>query len=891
MSSIIFVGSTGIKTEILQKKYWKLWIIPDKRPKLILSILTFNLFITMRKLLLLSVLLASILMLTGCIRSGIADLSRTTSFDEGWKFLKGDPANAENPSFDDSGWREVDLPHDWSIEDLPDQVPDSIIGPFSKASVGKMFTGYSVGGTAWYRKTFTLNSEDKDRIVYLMFDGVYMNSDVWVNGRHAGNHPYGYTSFWYNITPFLNPAGEKNTVAVQVKNEGLNARWYSGSGIYRHTWLTMVNPVHITPWGIFITTPKVTEKDAGIEIVTNVTNQGKEAGLAVVKVEIIDPQGKIAGTVSKDQQIPAGSSTDISQSIEIVDPLLWSVEKPDLYKARVTVSSDSKLSDVSECTFGIRTIHFDALTGFTLNGKSMELRGGCIHHDNGPLGAAAIDRAEERKIELLKQAGFNAIRCSHNPPSPYLLDVCDRLGMLVIDEAFDMWEKSKMATFGAIFGQKDVSSRDYDYSAYFRDNWQKDIESMVKRDRNHPSIIMWSIGNEIVEAADTSGLRIAENLTREVRRSDNTRAITEAHVDLTASLGGKSSWEAQARVMALHDVVGYNYRFMDYEADHRKYPDRVMFGSETMEPVALQNWQLAEKLPYVLGGFTWTAMDYLGESGIGLAHLVSKEQLANLGTLGGIALIFNPDSWPVFNAFCGDLDLIGNRKAASYYQNVVWRNSKLEILVHRPVPAGKTELTSPWGMPDELKCWTWNGHEGEQMQVHVYTRSGLVRLELNGKTIGEQSVDDSKTITAIFMVPYEPGTLTARCFDNGTETASETIRTTGNPAAVRLTADRASIRADRNDLSYILAEVVDAEGNVVTGEDNILIKFDVSGNGKIAGVGNGSPTDLSSFRQPQKKVWQGRCLVVVRPDATPGKLILKADAEGLSGSSLEIVAN
>jgi beta-galactosidase len=818
-------------------------------------------------------LLAAIAIFHGSCNNTRKEVDRTASFDSGWRFIKDNPAGAEDPAFDDSNWRLVDLPHDWSIEDLPDQ-GDSIIGPFAKSSIGKMSTGYTVGGTAWYRKTFTLDKKDKDKIVYLNFDGVYMNADVWINGKHAGNHPYGYTSFYYDITSYLNPAGEPNVVAVQVKNVGLNTRWYSGSGIYRHTWLTVTEPLHIGVWGVFVTTPVISEKSAEIAVQSTIINSGNEIMSFTLQTQIIDPSGKIAGTITKDTTLNSGESVILRQNKAIDNPALWSLEDPKLYTAKVTILSNNKETDTYSATFGIRSIKFDALTGFTLNGKSIKLKGGCYHHDNGPLGSAAIDRAEERKIELLKKAGYNAIRCSHNPPSPYLLEACDSLGMLVIDEAFDMWEKPK--------------NRD-DYSVYFKDNWKKDVESMVLRDRNHPSIIMWSIGNEIPEAGDTSGFRIARALNAAIRDLDQTRGVTEAMVDFAGMSGGKSDWDDRAPHMALFEAVGYNYGYTKYEQDHQKFPERVIFASESMPPFALENWQKVEKLPYVFGDFTWTAMDYLGEAGVGIPRLIDTEVMNRNPGANVMGLFFARESWPVFNDFQGDLDLIGNPKAPYYYRHVVWRESKIEMLVHRPILQGKSEIASPWGFPDELKSWTWPGHENEKLQIHVYTRSKLVRLELNGKVVGEQKVDGESSITATFEVPYVAGTLTARCFDGkGTEIASETIKTTGEPATIRLVADRSEIRADRNDLSYVMVEILDAEGNLVTNADEVLVSFEISGSGEIAGVGNGSPDDMSSFQQPRKKSWQGKCLAIIRPRGDAGIITLKATAEGLKEATINL---
>ena len=823
-----------------------------------------------------------------CCLSIEAQESRSVLFDNDWRFKKGHPVHAESPEYNDADWRRLDLPHDWSIEDLPDQKADSIIGPFSKTSVGTKGTGFTVGGTAWYRKNFTVNSSDKDKITFLQFDGVYMNSDVWINGKHVGNHPYGYTSFFYDITSFLNPAGQSNVVAVEVKNEGKNARWYSGSGIYRHTWLTLVDPVHIGMWGVYITTPIVSEKSADIEVSTNVSNSAKEDALVTLNLEIIDPSGNVAGTAENNTFLKAGSSNEIKQKVTIEKPVLWTTENPVLYKSIVSVFVKNKKTDQVNTSFGIRSIHFDAQTGFTLNGKTMKLRGGCIHHDNGPLGSAAIDRAEERKIELLKSVGYNAIRCSHNPPSPYLLEVCDRLGMLVIDEFTDMWEKPKVNLVYEIFGAKTKTFLGVDdYSRYFKNSWKQDLESMVLRDRNHPSVIMWSIGNEISEATDTSGFRIAKALIALVHQFDPTRAVTEAMTYYGGDMADKNTLKKQALHMDLLDVVGFNYNYNDYIKNHEKHPNWIMYGSESMPPLFWENWQMVERLPYVIGDFTWAAMDYMGEAGVGIPRL-EDAVTKNTNLFAQMNLFYGSKSWPAFNSYQGVIDLIGNRKTASYFQSVVWRKSKVEMFVHRPIPARKKEITSPWGFPDEVKSWTWPNKRGENLQVHVYTRSSLVRLELNGKVVGQQTMDKNKSMTATFEVPYEEGELTAYCYDNWRETGSERLKTLGKPASIRLIADRNVIKANKNDLSYITLEITDSNGNVIPNADAVLIKFGITGNGKIAGVGNGNPVDMSSFQQPQKRTYQGKCLVIICPDETPGTITLTAKADGLKDSSVVI---
>jgi beta-galactosidase len=450
-----------------------------------------------------------------------------------------------------------------------------------------------------------------------------------------------------------------------------------------------------------------------------------------------------------------------------------------------------------------------------------------------------------------------------------------------------MWELPKMATFSMKIGSQKADSV-YEYSRYFKTWWKKDIESMVMRDRNHPSVMMWSIGNEIHEAADTSGLRIATNLVNEVKKYDTSRAITEAHVDMGAAMGGKSTWDSRAAHMDLLDVVGYNYAFMRYMPDHEKYPQRVVYGSETMPPLSYENWKISEKMPNVLGGFTWSGMDYLGEAGTGIPRLVDEDFLKKAGnSFAGMMLFFNPDSWPAIINYQGDLDIIGNYKVPYYYQHVVWDESKIEMFVHKPIPEGKIEITSPWGFPDLIRNWTWPGQEGKKLQVVVYTKSRLVKLELNGKIIGEQSINPEESITTTFEVPYEPGILTARCFDNGKETASQSIETVGKPVSIKLTADRNPIKADRNDLSYVSVEILDDKGNLVRNDDR-LIHFSVSSDAEIAGVGNGNPQDISSFKQPQKSTFEGKGLVILRPKGKPGIIKLNAMSDGLKEAAIEV---
>jgi beta-galactosidase len=682
-----------------------------------------------------------------------------------------------------------------------------------------------------------------------------MESEVWINEHYLGNHPYGYTAFSFDITPYLKPAGQQNTIAVKVKNEGRNSRWYTGSGIYRNVFITVTNRLHIPPSGVFITTPKVTPATATVKISTTVANEEDEA-LVTLKTRVVDAKGNTVGSSQARNSVQPNAVGEQTSMIEVKNPKLWSPERPYLYKAITEVWRGGKKTDEVQNSFGIRSIEFSASKGFLLNGKSTLMRGGCVHHDNGPLGAMAFKRAEERKVELMKSQGCNAIRTSHNPPSKDFLNACDRLGMMVIDEAFDQWQRSKSPD---------------DYSRFFDEWWKKDIGSIVMNHRNHPSVIIWSIGNEINERADSSGLRIAKELREEVYRLDGTRPITNGISGFWDHPGYE--WDTTAAAFALLDIGGYNYSYERYEADHAKFPDRVMAGTESFAMEAFRSWEHVEKHPYVIGDFVWTGMDYMGETGIGHAELDTIESVIK--------------KWPWYNAYCGDIDLIGGKKPQSYFRDIVWRQKKISMLVHAPIAHGHKEVVTNWGWPDEYPSWNFAGEEGRQMQVNVYTRLPMVRLQLNGKTIAEKGVSKESNLTATFQVPYAAGELKAVGMLNGKAVDSIILETTGKPYRVRLTADRAKINANRNDLSFVTAEVVDTKGRVIP-DAVVPLRFTISGMGEIAATGNGSPDDMSSFQQPTKRTFRGRALVVVRPTGNKGTVTLQAEGENLVAGKIVI---
>jgi len=633
---------------------------------------------------------------------------RVQCFDTGWKFFYGDLPQASDVALDDNLWKTLDLPHDWSIE-----------LPFSK-EFGEIATGQKVGGTGWYRKNFTLKPEQDNKLIQLYFEGSYMETEVWLNGRKVDFHPYGYTSFFCDITSFCNPVGEENLLAVKVSNLGKTSRWYSGSGIYRHVKMLTTDRLHFDNWGVYITSPIVSEEQATINISAKIINDAEIWREIDVLIQIKDNNGKVVSRkVIQSIDLIEGEKTTIKKEIDLIKPSLWSIESPVLYTATLSIKDGKNIKDKITVPFGIRSISFDSENGFLLNGKSLKLKGGCVHHDNGLLGAASIDRAEEKKVELLKANGFNAVRCAHNPPSEKFLEACDQLGILVIDEIFDQWQKQKNPE---------------DYHRFFDEWHEKDVTSMVKRDRNHPSIIMWSIGNEIKERADSSGVEIAEQLKSIIHKYDITRPVTAAinHFWDNPNL----QWSDSERAFSVLDVSGYNYKWDEYENDMQLFPDRVIYGAESYPFERSINWDLVEKYPAVIGDFVWTAIDYLGESGLGHALEVKngEETISPWSTCG----------WPWFNAWCGDIDICGNKKPQSLLSDVLWNEKKITMAVIKPIPDGYFKNVSQWGWPEEYPEWNWKGHENKQIDVKIYTRYPFVRLYLNNQLLEEKTASTER---------------------------------------------------------------------------------------------------------------------------------------------------
>ncbi|MGZ3752198.1 MAG: glycoside hydrolase family 2 TIM barrel-domain containing protein [Mucilaginibacter sp.] len=781
-----------------------------------------------------------------CQAQSSGKTERKQLFDYNWKFYQGDITAAKSKDFNDMSWRSLDLPHDWSIE-------GKIRPENSTGGEG----GYFPAGIGWYRKTFKVLDEWKGKKVSIYFEGVYMNSEVFVNGKSLGIYPYGYSSFSYDLSPYLD-FNTENVIAVRVDNsQQLNSRWYSGSGIYRHVWMMVTDAVHIADWGVAITTPDVSPKKATVQIKTIVKNETGSAQSVVISTLLKDGNSKNAGQNQIKIELAANSEKEIAQTIMVTDALLWTPESPHLYNAQIQLLQNKKVVDEAKNNFGIRSIKFTAENGFQLNGKAVKLNGGCMHHDNGCLGAAAFDRAEERKVELLKKAGFNAVRTSHNPPSEAFLNACDRFGLLVVDESFDCWRAGK---------------KKYDYAQYFDRWWKRDLDAMVLRDRNHPSIIMWSIGNEIVERGSPEAVKTAGMLANAVKEIDNTRPVTSAIVE------AGMDWAALDSLMAAHDVGGYNYHLWSASSDHQRVPSRIIFQTESYPKDAFSNWKLVQNNNYVIGDFVWTAVDYLGESGIGRWYYS--------GDVPGEH--WEHDLFPWHGAYCGDIDITGWRKPISHYRSMLYNNTeKLYMAVREPKPDPIEIKTTWWAVWPTWESWTWPEYAERDMQVEVYSKYPKVRLYLNNKLIGEKPTTDGQEYKATFMVPYSPGQLKAVGVNNDKEIESTILQTSGNAAKIQLSADRKEIAANGQDLSYVTIEITDKDGIFQPNAANLL-HFKIDGPGTIAGVANGDMKDTDSYTGNTRKAWHGRALVVIKSTHGAGDIKLDVSSSGLSGASLNI---
>lgn len=818
-------------------------------------------------------------MLLGACSSVSVSPREKICFNDNWSFSLSDNPKASETDFDDKEWRVLNLPHDWAIE-----------GDFSKDNPSGTGGGALPGGIGWYRKTFIPSNEDSDKIIRIDFDGIYMNSEVFINGQSLGKRPYGYISFGYDITPYLK-WNEKNVIAVRVDNsEQPNSRWYSGCGIYRNVWLTKTNPVHVDEWGTYITTSEISNDNATLNIVTTVQNSGKNNETVTLKSILNDMDGSIVAETESSVSVVAGQKSDINHTLNISSPKLWDIENPYLYSLVTEVIKDGKCIDRYTTTTGVRDFKFDAEKGFILNGKQTKINGVCMHHDFGCLGAAVNTRAIERQLQILKDMGCNGIRCSHNPPAPELLDLCDKMGFIVMDEAFDMWRKKKTS---------------HDYARYFNEWHEKDLRDFILRDRNHPSIFVWSIGNEVLEQwsdakADTLSLEeanlilnfghsadmlakdgemsvnslLTKKLADFVRELDPTRPIT-------AGCNEPNPGNHLFKSGAL-DIIGYNYHNANIPDVPKNFPGKPFIITESNSALMTrgyyrmpsnemfiwperwdkpfydesfscssyenchvpwgnpheENIKLVRNNDFISGQYIWTGFDYIGEP--------------------------TPYGWPARSSYFGIVDLAGFPKDVYYLYQAEWTNKQvLHLFPH------------------------WNWTEGQEIDMWCYyNNADEVELFINGESQGIRS-KDKDNLHVVWRVKFIPGTVKVIARKNGNIIAEKEIHTAGTPHKIRLTPDRNIITADGKDLSFVTVEVLDKDNNLCPLSEN-LINFEVKGNAFIAGVDNGCQTSMERFKDNKRKAFNGKCLVVLQNNGEKGTATLTAKSNGLESSTIEI---
>ena len=741
-------------------------------------------------------------------------------FDFGWQFTHNGTTQT------------VNLPHDWDIFE----------GPNSGKGATGTGGGWFEAGKGEYRKTFKTPG---DEVVKLHFEGVYQKADVYVNGQKAGQHHYGYTPFTVDVTPYINKVKKQaNEVVVKVDNsEQPNCRWYSGSGIYRHVWLETMPALHIAENGVFVTTPEVSADKARVQVDVTVQNESQTDRNATVVV------GSAQLMVVA---VKAGESKTVSTTLFVNNPRLWSPESPTLYEAKVELKETGNIIDNTTVKYGIRSFSFDAENGFVLNGKKVLINGACIHHDDGVLGACAFDDAEIRKVRQMKEAGFNLIRTSHNPTTRAFLDACDSLGMLVIDEAFDGWRTQK---------------NPYDYSTVIDSCFRQDIHVMVLRDRNHPCVISWSIGNEVIERKDIRVVYTARQMKKAIHELDMTRPVTEA------LCAWDSDWEIYDPHFDVLDIGGYNYMIFKHASDHERDPKRIIWQTESYPRDAFSNWAVTHDFPYVVGDIVWTGLDYLGESAIG-RYYYEGERPGEHWFDGGFP------EW--HGAYCGDVDITGWRKPISHYREMLWcKDTPLYMAVKEPNGYHGDIKTTMWSVWPTWESWTWPGWEGKSVDVEVYTKAPEVKLYLNDKLVGTKTVDRSTEFKAVFSVPYEPGTLRAEASGS-----SVTLATAGSPAGLRLTADTQTLKVGGQSLAYITVEVVDKDGRVCP-DAAIPCEVSVSGQASLMAAASADLKDREPATSPHVTTWKGRAIIVVRSTAKKGKAQVSVKS-GLPTASISI---
>lgn len=753
---------------------------------------------------------------------------KISSFDKSWLFFKGDATGAEATVFSDAGWRKLDVPHDWMIE-----------GPYAQTNPTGRGGGYLPADIGWYRKYFTLDAADAQKKISIEFDGVMANSDVWVNGFHLGKRPYGYISFSYDMTGHLNfGKGKANIIAVRADNSLQPAsRYYTGAGIYRHVRLVVTNPVHINTWGVFVTTPSVSNQKATVHVKTWVTNDSGADKSVTIQTTLYDAAGKVVGAPVKSaaQQVAGSNTATFEQDNTVSSPKLWSNKTPVLYKAVTQVLVGGKVVDNQVNKFGIRDIKFTSDQGFILNGKKVMIKGVCLHHDAGAVGSAVPLSVWRRRLQLLKDIGVNGIRTSHNPVAPEFLDLCDEMGFMVMDEAFDTWEANKV-------GRGKDGGNGGGYNLYFKEWGHTDLRDQVMRDRNHPSIVIYSVGNEIHDnLKDSTGFQKYRDLQNICHETDNTRPVTMAILQPNGTNQVYKSGFAE-----IMDVVGQNYRENELVAGHEAHPNWKVIGTENGH--TLQAWLGMRDHPYVAGQFLWVGVDYLGES-----------------------------DWPNVTNGQGVMDRTGGARALTLQRESWWSEKPVVHMVRKGegvAGRGGSQLVADWTPADPASYTT--------AAISVYSNCDDVELFLNGKSLGSKSkpADDSPRD---WSVPYEKGTLKAVGKNNGKIVSTEELKTAGAPAKIVLTVERPAIHNNWDEVSYVDAKVVDANG-VLCPQANNELTFSVSGPGVISATDNADLANHDMFNLPVRHAYHGKAIALIKGSAA-GKVTVKATAPGLTAST------
>ena len=776
--------------------------------------------------------------------------SKYIRFNFDWKFRLGDVEGAHVPELDDADWRTLDLPHDWSIE-----------GPFDRRWASG--TAYLPGGIGWYRKTFRVSDSLRGSVLTVRFDGVYKNAEVWMNGRKLGIRPYGYSSFQYDLSGDLRFGGQPNVLAVKVSRpDAADSRWYPGTGIYRNVFLGLSGRVHIKPYGVYVTTPSVSAERAEVRIETSLVNSTSAPVSVRLVHTAVDGLGRTAATLEQDVEIEASAGVTAAGVLAIERPLLWHVDHPYLYRLETAVYVNGERTDREHTTFGIRTFRFDPDRGFFLNGGSLKMKGVCLHHDAGALGAAVPIKVWERRLRILKEAGVNAIRMSHNPPDPELLDLCDSMGFLVMDEAFDEWELPKNKW---VEGYNQGIPSLAGYAGHFAEWAETDLRDMILRDRNHPSVVFWSIGNEIdypndpyshpvlgdkYDPARPDARRLGEiaaRLARIVRALDPTRPVT-------AALASPLMSNETAFPDAL-DVVGYNYMEHRYEEDHRRYPNRVIYGSENGRH--LEAWLAVERNDYICAQFIWTGIDYLGEA----------------------------KGWPIRSATSGLLDLAGFAKPIYHFKRSLWSDRDMVRLAVLKTEAAEERFVN-WHTDVEEH---WEGEPGTAVTVVCCTNCPEAELFVNGQSMGVKRLTDVPDRTLKWTVPYTPGTIKAIGLRGGEIRCVHELHTAGAASKLLVEADTRVVLANRQDIVHVEVTVLDGAGRPVTNADQ-EVTFEIEGPGEIIGIESGDPASHEDYKAHRRRVYHGKLLVYIRSKDIPGVIRLTASASGLEGGEVEITA-